>query len=133
MEWSQMEERLQNQGDNNWFIPVFCEKHEEAGWKDFTSGGLKKIQKQKQAPKKTAKEKDPSKKPKSSSKKYQSVSHHINLSDNTTFTEVKSVVNQYLERKKQTLQVVPPVLKIAPKSKTITKKNLKKGKTFKAS
>lgn len=27
IEWSQMEERLQTQDEDNWFIPVFCEKH----------------------------------------------------------------------------------------------------------
>ncbi len=43
-----MEERLQTQDEDNWFIPVFCEKHQENGWKDYNSGGMKKISIQKQ-------------------------------------------------------------------------------------
>ena len=42
-----MEERLQSQDEDNWFIPVFCEKHQENGWKDYNSGGMKGIQVQK--------------------------------------------------------------------------------------
>jgi hypothetical protein len=42
VEWSKMEERLETQ-DDDWFIPLFCEKHEEPGWKEFAQGGRKKI------------------------------------------------------------------------------------------
>jgi hypothetical protein len=41
-EWSKMEEIMQNSKED-WFIPVFCEKHEKTGVKEFMSGGFSKL------------------------------------------------------------------------------------------
>ena len=41
-QWAEMEELMQDAQDH-WYIPVFCEKHEETGHKDFKAGGFSKL------------------------------------------------------------------------------------------
>lgn len=41
-EWEQIEEAFEDKGDD-WYIPLFCEKHEQKGQKAFKEGGKEQI------------------------------------------------------------------------------------------
>jgi hypothetical protein len=42
-EWNEMEEKLEVKEDDN-YMPLFCEKHEYIGHKEFKEGGKAAIQ-----------------------------------------------------------------------------------------
>lgn len=41
-EWEEMEDLVKNSNDE-WYIPVFCTKHQENGYKEFVAGGKEKL------------------------------------------------------------------------------------------